>query len=98
MSFINLFMVASFKFHRKILANSKDATSLFLQVFQDELDSKIDLRIRLNWLLAFYNIYAQNLAGPIAKLTTKVRVQRASNFCGVFFFGLFFLHFVAYTY
>lgn len=52
--------------------NSKDAINLFLQMFEDELDTKVDLRIRLNWLLAFYNIYINHLTGTTTKITSKV--------------------------
>jgi len=56
-----------------VRSHSKDAINLFVQVFEEELDSKVDLRIRLNWLLAFYNIYTSHLSGsPTAKIASKV--------------------------
>ena len=55
-----------------VRSHSKDAINLFVQVFEEELDSKVDLRIRLNWLLAFYNIYTSHLSGsPTAKIASK---------------------------
>jgi len=45
---------------------------LFIQIFEEEIESNIDIRLRLNYLLFFYNLWSKNVTGTNANLAAKI--------------------------
>jgi hypothetical protein len=50
----------------------KDIRGIFIQIFEDEIESNVDIRLRLNYLLLFYNLWSTNVTGTNSNLAAKI--------------------------
>jgi len=50
----------------------KEIRTTFIEIFEDDLNSKLDAGLRLNYMLFFFNIWSQNPASHSAQMASKM--------------------------
>jgi len=50
----------------------KEIRATFIEIFEDDLNSKLDAGLRLNYMLFFFNIWSQNPASHSAQIASKM--------------------------